>query len=275
MARKGLIRIAGFVVLLFSLAGCLEISTIVSVKPDGTGTVSEQMLMSKSSFGEMFLTDGEKKGQSGQLPGKEAFEKKSLGMGEGVHFVSVRPIVTKTQAGYEAIYSFRDINLLQVNSAPDNGVSADSTSGGEQSLKKKKEYVRFFLKEGSPSRLVIVGDQAKKASLSGSPDAVKPHQNAQQVKMAIRIMREFLKGMRVFMAVDVNGSILSTNATYRKENRVTLMDVNFDKLLANPRQFASFAALGSDPSFGEMQKILKKIPGIKLEMQKEVAVTFQ
>ncbi len=272
--RNGLIRIAGFVVLLFSLAGCLEISTIVSVKPDGTGTVSEQMLMSKSSFSGMVLADGDKKGQSGQLPGKEAFEKKSLGMGEGVHFVSVRPIVKKTQSGYEALYSFRDINLLQVNSGPDNAVSADSTSG-EQSPKKNRQSVRFSLKEGSPSRLVIVMDQEKKASLSNSPDAAKPQQNAEQLKMAISIMKQFLKGMRVFMAVDVNGSILSTNATYRKEKRITLMDVDFDKLLAKPKQFASFAALGSDPSSEEMQKILKKIPGIKLETQKEVNVSFK
>ncbi len=274
MLKKGLIRVVGFVVLLFSLAGCLEISTVVSVKPDGSGTVSEQMLMSKSSFGEMVLADGEKKGQSGQLPGKEAFEKKSLGMGDGVRFVSVRPVVTKTQAGYEALYSFRDINLLRVNGAPDNGVSADSTSG-EQSPKKKVQYVRFSLKEGSPSRLVIVMDQEKKASLSASPDAGKPQQNAEQLKMATSIMKQFFKGMRVFMAVDVNGSILSTNATYRKEKRITLMDVNFDKLLANPKQFASFAVLGPDPSSEEMQKILKKIPGIKLETKKEVEVSFQ
>ncbi len=274
MVRKGLIRAAGFVVLLFSLAGCLEISTIVSVKPDGTGTVSERMLMSKSSFSEMVLTDGKKKGQSGQLPDNEAFEKKSQGMGEGVRFVSVRPVVTKTQSGYEALYSFRDINLLQVNSAPDTGVSADSTSG-EESPKKKKQYVRFSLKEGSPSWLVIMMDQDKEASLSRSPAAAKPQQNPEQLKMATSIMKQFLKGMRVFMAVDVNGSILSTNATYRKEKRITLMDVDFDKLLANPKQFASFAALGSDPSSQEMQKIMKKIPGIKLETQKEVDVSFQ
>ena len=49
MLRNGLIRAAGFVLRLFILAGCLEISTIVSDKAEGTGTVSEQMLMSKSS----------------------------------------------------------------------------------------------------------------------------------------------------------------------------------------------------------------------------------
>jgi hypothetical protein len=274
MAGKGWIRVAGFIILLFTMSGCLEISTIVSVKPDGTGTVSERMLMSKSSFSEMVLTDGDKKGQTGQIPDKALLEKKSQEMGEGVSFVSVRPVVTKTQAGYEALYAFRDINLLQVNSSPDHGISADSTSG-EQATKKKKQYVHFILKEGSPSRLSIVMNQEKEASLSGTPVAAKPQQDPEQLKMATSIMKQFLKGMRLFMAVDINGSILRTNATHRKEKRITLMDVDFDKLLANPKQFASFTALGPDPSNEAMQKILNKIPGIKLETQKEVEVSFQ
>ena len=275
MVRKGWMRVAGFVVLLFTMAGCLEVSTVVSVKPDGSGTVAERMLMSKASLKQMTsLTEGGKKGQQGQLPDKALLEKKSQEMGEGVHFISVHPVVTKTHEGYEALYAFRDINLLQVNRNPDSAVSADSASG-EQAPKKKKQYVRFILKEGSPSRLSIVMDQEKEASLSGTPVAAKPQQDPEQLKMATSIMKQFLKGMRVFMAVDINGSILSTNATHRKEKRITLMDVDFDKLLANPKQFASFAALGSDPSSKEMQKILNKIPGIKLETQKEVEVSFQ
>ncbi len=275
MARKGLIRVAGFVVLLFSLAGCLEVSTIVSVKPDGTGTIAERMLMSKASLSQMSsLTEGSKKGQAGQMPDKAVLEKKSREIGEGVHFVSVHPVVTKTHEGYEALYAFRDINLLQLNPNPDTGISADSASG-EQAPKKKKQYVRFILKQGTPSRLVIVMDQEKEAGLSNSPAAPTPRQNPEQLKMATGIMKQFLKGMRVFMAVDINGSILRTNATHRKEKRITLIDVDFDKLLGNPKQFASFAALGSDPTSVEAQKIMKKIPGIKLETQKEVEVSFQ
>ena len=275
MVKKGLIRVAGFVVLLFTMVGCLEVSTVVSVKPDGTGTIAERMLVSKASFGPMSgLTDGDKKGKGGQIPEKAALEKKSHEMGEGVQFISVRPVVTKTHEGYEALYAFKDINLLQVSGKPDSGVAADSSSG-EQAPKKKKEYVRFIFKQGSPSRLSIVMDQEKEAGLSNSPAAAKPQQNPEQLKMATSIMKQFLKGMRVFMAVDINGSIVSSNATYRKEKRITLMDVDFDKLLANPKQFSSFAALGSDPSSPEMQKIMKKIPGIKLETQKEVHVSFQ
>ncbi len=93
MARKGLIRIAGFVVMLVTMAGCLEVSTIVSVKPDGTGTVAERLLMSKASFSQTHsLNDGDKKGQPGQAPEKAELEKKAREMGEGVRFISVRPV---------------------------------------------------------------------------------------------------------------------------------------------------------------------------------------
>lgn len=275
MPRNGLLRVAGFVVLLFTMVGCLEVSTIVSVKPDGTGTIAERLLMSKASLGQMnSLSEGGKKGQAGQIPDKVALEKKSQEIGEKVCFISVRPVVTKTHEGYEALYAFRDINLLQLNRNPDSGVAADSASG-DQVPKKKKQYVHFIFKEGSPSRLVIVMDPEKEAGSPSSSAAAKPQQNAEQLKMVASIMKQFLKGMRVFMAVDIEGAILGTNATHRKEKRITLMDVDFDKLLANPKQFASFTALGSDPSSREMQKIFKNIPGIKLETQKEVEVTFQ
>ena len=273
MVRKGLIRVAGFVVLLFTMVGCLEVSTVVSVKPDGTGTIAERLLMSKASLGQMnSLTEGGKKGQRGQMPDKVALEKKSQEIGEGVRFISVRPVVTQTHEGYEALFAFRDINLLQLNRTPDSGVSADSASGAQAS---KKKYVHFIFKEGPPSRLVIAMDQEKEVGSSNVSAAAKPQQNPDQLKMATSIMKQFLKGMRVFMAVDIDGTILGTNATYRKEKRITLMDVDFDKLLANPKQFASFTALGSDPSSREMQKIFKNISGIKLETQKEVEVSFQ
>lgn len=276
MTRKGLIRFSGLFVMFFMLVGCLEVSTVVSVKPDGTGTVAERLLISKASFMKMNSSaKGDKKGASAQpLPDKAELDKRAMEMGEGVCFVSVRPLATKTHEGYEALFAFKDINQLQVNRNPDSGVSADSASA-DQAPKKQKQYVRFIFKEGSPSRLLILMNPEMDASLSAASPVAKPQQNPEQLKIATNLMKEFFKGMRVFMAVDINGSVLATNATHRNEKRITLMDVDFDKLIANPKQFASFSALGFDPSSDEMQKIMKRIPGIKLETQKEVAVSIQ
>ncbi|NTV06672.1 MAG: hypothetical protein HGA59_09250 [Chlorobiaceae bacterium] len=275
MVRKGLIRIAGLVVMLVTMAGCLEISTIVRVKPDGTGTVTERLLISKASFSQTHsLNDKDKKGQPGQVPEKVELEKKTREMGEGVRFISIRPVSTKTHEGYEALFAFRDINLLQVNRNPDSGISADSASG-EKAQEKKKQYIRFVLKEGSPSKLLIMMEHEKGASVSPSSAAAKPQQNPEQLKMVANIMKEFLKGMRIFMAVDIDGSLLGTNATYRKGQRITLMDVDFDKLIANPEQFTSFSSSGTELSSEEMQKIMKKIPGIRMETKKEVEVSFK
>jgi hypothetical protein len=275
MVRKRLVRVAGLMVLLLTMAGCLEVSTIVSVKPDGTGTVAERLLVSKASLSSMHsLKDGDKNGQPGQVPDPAELEKKSRELGEGVRFISIHPVETKTHEGYEALFAFRDINLLQVNRNPDSGTSADSASGGI-APKKKKQYVRFILKEGSPAKLLIKMDEENEASLSTSSSAAKSQQNPEQLKMVANIMKEFLKGMRVFVAVDIDGSILSTNATHRRGQRITLMDVDFDKLIANPEQFALFSSLGPEPSSAEMQKIMKKIPGIKIETNKEIDVSFQ
>lgn len=278
MIRKGLLRFSGFLVLMFVMAGCFEVSTVVSVKPDGSGTVAERMLMSRASFGQMQgLSDGDKKGKPGQPPDKAELEKKSREYGEGVRFLKVRPVITKTHEGYEALYAFRDINLLQISRKPDTGSSADSASAKE-ARKKNKQYVRFNLQKGSPAspaRLVIMMDQDPEAVSSGSSSPGAPPANPEQQQMMANVMKEFFRGMRVFMAVDIDGSILSSNAMHRQGKRITLMDVNFDMLLADPKKFASFSALGTEPPADAMQKIMEKIPGIKIEVKKEVDVTFQ
>lgn len=268
-----LARFGGFMVLLVTLAGCFEVSTVVSLKPDGSGTISERMLMSREALSQMKPAGGkEKKEKSGGMPEKEALEKKTKDYGEGVTFLGVHPVVTKTHEGFEAVYAFRDINTIHVSRNPDASASADSSSG---TPKKDKQYVLFRFEKGTPSKLLIELDQeldrAAPASSAKPPAASSPEQQ----KMAAELMKQFFKGMRVFLAVDIEGSVVGTNAMHLSGNRITLVAMDFDKLMAHPKQFAAFNALGPNSSMQAMQKILRNIPGLKVEGQKEVEVRFR
>jgi hypothetical protein len=273
MVLKMLARFGGFMVLLVTLAGCFEVSTVVSLKPDGSGTISERMLMSREALSQMKPAGGkEKKEKSGGMPEKEALEKKTKDYGEGVTFLGVHPVVTKTHEGFEAVYAFRDINTIHVSRNPDASASADSSSG---TPKKDKQYVLFRFEKGTPSKLLIELDQeldrAAPASSAKPPAASSPEQQ----KMAAELMKQFFKGMRVFLAVDIEGSVVGTNAMHLSGNRITLVAMDFDKLMAHPKQFAAFNALGPNSSMQAMQKILRNIPGLKVEGQKEVEVRFR
>ncbi|NTW09917.1 MAG: hypothetical protein HGA26_01010 [Chlorobiaceae bacterium] len=274
MDLKRLARFGGLMALLVTLAGCFEVSTVVSVKPDGSGTVSERMLMSRESLSQMkSLGDGDKKEKQGGMPEKEALEKKSGEYGEGVSFVGVHPVRTKTHEGYEAVYAFTDISKLKVSQTPDTASSSDSSSGSAP--KKQKEYVRFKYEKGTPSGLLVELDQKKEKAGGSSSAPAKPATTPEQQKMAVELMKQFFKGMRVFLAVDIEGGMTSTNATYRKGNRITLVDMDFDKLMVHPKQFAAFNALGPDPSPEEMQRVIGRIPGLKIEARKELEVRFR
>ncbi|NTV60988.1 MAG: hypothetical protein HGA77_06745 [Chlorobiaceae bacterium] len=273
MALKYLVRFGGILVLLVTLAGCFEVSTVVSVKPDGSGTVSERMLMSKESLSQMkSLGEGDRKEKQGSVPEKESLEKKSSDYGEGVTFIGVHPVKTKTHEGYEAVYAFTDINRLRVSRTPDTASSADTSS---VTPKKEKEYVRFRFEKGSSSRLLVELDQTQEKGGASSPAPASSATTPEQQKMAAELMKQFFKGMRVYLAVDVQGRVTGTSATYLSGNRITLVDMDFDKLMAHPKQFAAFNALGPNPSPEQMQKIVRTIPGLKVETRKELEVRFK
>jgi len=56
---------------------------------------------------------------------------------------------------------------------------------------------------------------------------------------------------------------------------VTLVDVDFDKLMENASQFALLTELGPEPNPEVLQKLLEKIPGVKVESKTKIDITFQ
>ncbi|NTU98341.1 MAG: hypothetical protein HGA62_11105, partial [Chlorobiaceae bacterium] len=141
--------------------------------------------------------------------------------------------------------------------------------------KKEKEYVRFRFEKGSSSRLLVELDQTQEKGGASSPAPASSATTPEQQKMAAELMKQFFKGMRVYLAVDVQGRVTGTSATYLSGNRITLVDMDFDKLMAHPKQFAAFNALGPNPSPEQMQKIVRTIPGLKVETRKELEVRFK
>jgi len=93
--------------------------------------------------------------------------------------------------------------------------------------------------------------------------------------MMTKFMQEVFRGMHVFLAVDIDGTLLGTNAMHRTDKRVTLVDVDFDKLMENASQFALLTELGPEPNPEVLQKLLEKIPGVKVESKTKIDITFQ
>jgi len=76
------------------------------------------------------------------------------------------------------------------------------------------------------------------------------------------------------MAVEVAGAIKETNAEYQSGSRVTLMEMDFNKLLANPEKFKQLAK-ENPKTIQEGKALMKGIDGVKIETAPEVKIKFQ
>ncbi|MEE9614006.1 MAG: hypothetical protein V3W31_03500 [Thermodesulfobacteriota bacterium] len=322
ITRSWLIALA-----VLSLTGCMEVETLIKVRPDGSGTVEETVLLRKDAAEQMKRMaeqmanmmagkeegggapkekggKGKEEAKEFELFPEEQMKKRAAAMGEGVTYLSGEKVSTETGEGYRAIYAFTDIEKLLINQNPSDkmpsgptvpdappgggeGSSAGpSEESGEKSGKeeKKEEFVRFGFKKGKPSVLIITmpkkefepEDEEKTEEKPEGSEGGKetgPDDN-QKRDMAELMMREMFRGMKISIAVEVEGSIVETDATHRDGSRVTLMEIEFGKLLESVEEFEKFVA-AKPRTLEESKEILKLIPGIRLEMNGEVTIGFE
>jgi hypothetical protein len=81
------------------------------------------------------------------------------------------------------------------------------------------------------------------------------------------MMKMMRKGLYVDVTLNVNGRIVKTNAPYVDGSRVTLMQIDFDKLLADD---AALMKLSSAKDI----KSLAGVPGLKVVAEPKVTVEF-
>jgi len=87
-------------------------------------------------------------------------------------------------------------------------------------------------------------------------------------------MIKFMKDMRVKIEIKIDGEITKTNATHVDGNTVTLFDIDFGQLISDTEKFEEFKKVNPD-SFEEVKKLVSGIPGMKIELNKEVFIEFE
>lgn len=277
MVRK-ILKIVGLVWLVFSFTGCMQVNSTVKVKPDGSGTVEETFMMSKMALQMMQgMASGMPQEGTNKKPfdifDEEKLKSEASKKGEGVTYVSGEKVVTDKFEGYKAIYTFTDINKLKLNQNPgENMPSAPNMTGEEE---KPKEYVTFEFTKGSIAKLVIKNTDKKKDFKADKDDNVsKPKMSTQEEQMMMAQMKQMFDGMKFVIAVEVEGRIVKTNATHQNGSTVTLMEMDFGKLMENPEKMLELSR--SEPeTLEEAKKIMKDVPGIKVDMNEQVEIEFK
>ena len=99
---------------------------------------------------------------------------------------------------------------------------------------------------------------------------MSPEMEQAQVEM----MKNMFRGMRFAIKIVCNGEITDTNATHVDGSTVTLLDIDFEKLMGNTETLKELNAKKPE-GIEEAKEILKDIEGIKLEFEREVAIQFE
>jgi len=249
----------------FLLAGCLDVDTTITVKPDGSGTVEQTFLM-QSDILAMLKSMGGEESEGFSLMDMEEIESNARAMGEGVELESAQPYQRDGFEGYKAIYSFDDINNLRINQNPGDSIPDAGPEEGED----VKEFITFSFKKGNRSTLTInlprdPGDADGDEVGEGAEDMPDPQE--------MEMIKQLYENMQLSMKVTVDGTIRKTNATHRNGSTLTLMEMDFGKIFGSKETFEKLAK--SNPqSIEGIKALVDDVPGIKVELNEMVNVEF-
>lgn len=260
------------------LNGCIEMHTSITVKKDGSGFVEENILIEKeiikmfTEFASAFA-DSTQPQQEFNLFEEEKIKAKISNLGEGIEFVSMETIKTSEKEGYKAIYKFKDVNKVKLNQDPSNEVPMGEPI---EAFEKQKEEVIFKFTQGKPNRIEFkFPDEVKKTDKSKTNESINPGESNPEADSAdFEQMVMFMKDMKARIDIQVEGEITNTNAAHVVGNTITLFDIDFDKLISDENKLAQFKKANPD-SFEEVKKLVKDIPGIRVELNKEVFIEFE
>jgi hypothetical protein len=277
MTRMARLSLAALVCVFAS--GCITASTVIHVKPDGSGTIeqsvamkaeaAEQLASMASTFGAEAAKPGAPKGAVPELFTETEMRDAAPKLGEGVKFVSSKPIKTKDLVGRTAIYSFTDITKVHINQkppAPKDGMAPSSKSADDVAFK--------FTKQPAGSSLLTVvfpePDLTRKTPSDKKDDKAKAQKpDPQQLEMA----KKMFDGLHISIDLDVApGHIVKTNSPYVDGSRVTLLEMDFSQLMTNDTLLSQVA---EPSSIEEAKKLLQGVKGFKVNLDREVSVEFK
>lgn len=256
------LRMLGALLSSLSLTACLNSTTIVKVKPDGSGTVEQVTLVNTAALKGMMGGQG---GPNGPMMNKADLERTAERMGKGVRLVSSEPV--KGDAGFEgvkAIFAFDDINQIQVSQGP--GMDGGGMRSSEPS---SDDPVRFKLTRNGSSSILSINfvDQPAKGRVDVQPNAPGSGDMPDfSNPMIMNMIKSMFQGFKINVGLEVAGSIVKTNAEYVSGPRLTLLELDVASLLADEAKFKALQGrLRPDASLSEVKPYLKDIKGIKID----------
>jgi hypothetical protein len=266
-----------WILILFTAAvlftGCIQIQTKLFVKKDGSGTITERVMMSKTFVN--MLTEFARSFQDSTSEEEFTIFKDdevisdAKNFGEDVSYVSHEYVSDENWEGYSATYSFKDVSKIKLSPDPDEKVDVGI---GEKESEQEEEYYYFKFNEGEISELVI--DRPEIEIEATETEDTEQEESEESDDQEGDEFSKMMEGMNIKITVEVEGDIVNTNANYVEGSEITLIQMDFGEMMKDEENFKEFT--NKEPSsIEEMKEFLEKFPGMKLETEKPVRVKFK
>ncbi len=244
--------------------GCISSGVTVKVNKDGSGEIIQTFKIKRDFVG--FLSMSEEPTDP-NLIDREALELAAQSMGQGVSLVKVEPMTDSSPyAGYKAYYKFKDISTIKVSASPSTSPEAVS--------EENNDWIKFDFKKGSTSKLTMylsgmADEDTQESSISeegGEMEASADEGLGDQLK-------DIYKDMHYWMTFEFNVKITDTNASFLDGSKITIFDMNFEKIVENDELFKKVT--NDDPGSMKEYKDELATAGVFIDDQDEITVSFK
>lgn len=239
--------------------GCLNSSTLIRVKPDGSGTITQTLLLNAAALKSLMSGLGsQSQAKAGNPFNEDELKRAAERMGKGVSLVSATPISANGFEGTRALFAFEDINQIRVDQDPNVGAGPMGTKSGTPA----RSPVSFkFARQATSSVLTITFDEKPVKETPTPAAAPAPEIDPAMMQM----MKTMFQGFKIAIDLEVEGKIVKTNADYVEGSRITLMEIDMAGVLESEATLRALQTkAGPGASLAEIKPLLKDVKGVKI-----------
>lgn len=274
MNRQPTARALGVFACAATMSGCLTSNILVTVRPDGSGTIEHTATIRPSAMAnlETLLPPEMTSAPSPFVPSLPATVSERLRWaaewGPNVKLDSVRSMDAADSSGWKARYVFDDVRLLGIDLLPHiSGVSESYRIAAAESPATTRLRMTLDPIGERLSRLTVHFPR-----FAMDPTAEPLSSTASGTPREMAVLRQVLAGARVTVAVQTEAPLIRTNSPHHEQSRVTVFDLDVPAALFSKQ----LAMLVSQPaSFDEMLWAIEVLPGVRLAHDHDVTLDFE
>lgn len=272
---KTTLSFLGAALLALLTSSCLEHTATIRLNKDGSGTITEETLFSAEASA-MLAQAGGQGGPKFDDPAKAAAN--ATKMGAGVTVEKVEKIDKDGRTGGRVIFKFKDINTVKYgfgDAMSDAGkdMGPPGAPGDAPDAAGDLPAAKPMTFKYADGVLTLVNPE-QKADAKAAADGDSPGAAEEVDPQSLAMMQGIFKDMKMSLKVEFPGGIAETTASHVDGNTITLADMAFGKLLANPEHLKKLNAM-QDAKPAELAAAFKGVEGIKMETKDTVTVKLK